>query len=109
MWDRARRFAKLSLAALFLVLPVAQGYAAESSSLDCVTHRTEARYSGYGYDHFVHLENGCAKKARCVVSTNVNPEKQTVMLDAGAKQTVATFRGSPAREFQATVECTDAG
>lgn len=71
----------------------------------CVTSRTEARYSGYGYDHLVHLRSACEAVARCSVSTNVNPAPQTVRLEPGREATVVTFRGSPAREFTARVEC----
>jgi len=71
----------------------------------CVTVRTETRYRAYGYDHLVHLKNGCEKGVVCTVSTNVNPKEQQVSLDAGATATVVTFVGSPARTFQANVSC----
>lgn len=83
--------------------------AEEGKPLDCVHHRTEARYSGYGYDHLVHLDNTCAQAMACEVSTDANPEKQRVTVKGREKATVVTFRGSPAREFHATVECTEAG
>jgi len=75
------------------------------TSPECITARTEARYRNYGYDHLVHLANGCARAAQCAVSTNVNPKAQHVTLAAGEKKTVLTFRGSPARVFKAKVEC----
>lgn len=90
-----------------VALPAAAGE--PGKPLDCVTHRTEARYGGYGYDHLVHLDNACAQSATCTVSTDVNPEKQRVTVKGRERTTVVTFRGSPAREFRATVECSAAG
>lgn len=72
----------------------------------CVTWRKEARYSGAGYDHLVHVRNACEAPAACTVSTNVNPEPQRVRVLPGHEETVLTFRGSPAYEFTPRVECT---
>ena len=74
----------------------------------CVTVRTEARYRGYGYDHLVHLSNGCESAAVCTVATDVNPEPQTVSVPPRSTETVLTFMASPARTFSAKVECRDA-
>jgi hypothetical protein len=83
--------------------------AASASPVDqqarCVIVRTEARYRAYGYDHLVHLKNGCEKAVVCTVSTNVNPKELKASLEAGASTTVITFKGSPARTFQANVSC----
>jgi hypothetical protein len=70
----------------------------------CVTHTTQARYI-MGYDHLVHIYNACEKSVECTVSTDVNPEPQTVVIDAKSKQAVVTFKGSPARVFRANVDC----
>ncbi len=70
----------------------------------CVTHTKQARFVS-GYDHLVHIKNGCSKSVTCDVSTNVNPKKQSTRLASGASTTVLTYRGSPAREFEATVDC----
>jgi hypothetical protein len=70
----------------------------------CVKVTTQSRYVS-GYDHLVHLDNQCDESATCEVSTNVNPKVQTVTVAAGKKATVLTFRGSPAYEFEAQVEC----
>jgi hypothetical protein len=78
---------------------------AAPSKLDCVAYQTEAYFAYVGYDHLVHLTNNCDKAAVCSVSTNVNPEPSTVSLAPGEKQTVVTWRGSPAREFTADVNC----
>jgi hypothetical protein len=71
----------------------------------CVNVRTEARYAAYGYDHVVELENTCDKAMRCDVSTDVNPTPASVDLAIGETKSVLTYRGSPASEFKAQVEC----
>lgn len=72
----------------------------------CVDYWGEARPSGYGYNHVVHVENGCDRLARCKVWTNVNPDKQKVEVPAGEDEEVVTFISSPAREFEAHAQCT---
>ena len=71
----------------------------------CVKWTTEVRYRPYGYDHLVHITNGCDKPARCRVTTNVNPEASQVRVVPKETATVVTFQGSPAREFTADVQC----
>ena len=71
----------------------------------CVQHVGEVRYSGYGYDHIVVLDNRCDYRARCQVSTNVNPQVQVVEVPRGETREVVTFRGSPSREFTPNVSC----
>lgn len=79
--------------------------AAAPAKLECVAYRTEAYFASVGYDHLVHLTNNCDKTATCTVSTNVNPDAASVSLAPGEKQTLVTWRGSPAREFTAVVSC----
>jgi hypothetical protein len=74
-------------------------------AVDCVSWRSEAKFSGYAYDHLVHLDNRCPHSAECAVKTDVNPTPQTVVLVTQEKKTILTFRGSPARSFQASVSC----
>lgn len=76
----------------------------EEDPSECVSHTEQARYVA-GYDHLVHVKNGCTKSVACEVSTNVNPKKQTVTVSSGKTETVLTFRGSPASEFKAVVKC----
>lgn len=71
----------------------------------CVEVRTEALYIVYGYDHHVHLTNGCDKAVRCEVTTNSNPQPTTVTLAKGEHQDVVMFRGSPASAVNAKVKC----
>jgi len=75
------------------------------SSPACVTVRSEVRYRAYGYDHLVHLKNGCPKAAKCTVTTNVNPTPIRVIVPPGKTTTVLTFKGSPARRFTPKVSC----
>lgn len=81
--------------------------AAEKKKLTCVEHTTQARFV-MGYDHLIHLTNKCEVTSECIVFTDVNPDKQTVRLAPQEKKTLLTYRGSPASEFKATVECTAA-
>jgi hypothetical protein len=71
----------------------------------CAQVRTQAPYRAYGYDHEVLIENTCTKPINCSVKTDVNPEATTVRVAPHATETVVTFRGSPAREFKADVDC----
>lgn len=76
---------------------------------ECVKSRTEARYSGYGFDHTVHVTNHCASTMRCAVTTNANPEPTTLTVESGKTESVVTYYGSPASEFTAEVTCQPAG
>ena len=71
----------------------------------CVRAFPEARYSGVGFNHIVHLVNACAATAECTVSTDVNPEPQTVVVAGRSQAEVNTFLGSPARVFVPNVTC----
>jgi len=73
--------------------------------VDCVAVASEAAFASVGYDHLVHLTNNCKKRAACNVKTDVNPEATNVELAPGERQTLVTWRGSPAREFKAEVTC----
>ena len=72
---------------------------------DCVQVRTSAPYRGLGYDHVVTIRNGCPAPVRCRIETNVNPDPIDVRVEANETKDVVTFRGSPARTFQARVQC----
>lgn len=72
---------------------------------DCVRVSQSSPYRNFGYDHLVHLHNTCPARVECTVATNVNPEPIETSVEAGAKKTVLTFRGSPARTFTSRVAC----
>jgi len=76
-----------------------------AAGLSCVRWTHEARYQGFGYNHFVYLKNTCKLRAICEVKTDVNPERIKATLAPKQKKTVITFRGSPARVFSADVSC----
>lgn len=80
------------------------GEAPPERANDCVRHTTSVRYV-MGYDHLVHLESSCSRLALCDVRTDVSPEVVEAAVPPGGKETVVTFRGSPARIFEATVDC----
>lgn len=94
----------VGIAALVFVLAGADAGAATMPA--CIAVATEARYVPYGYNHVVQLRNGCSKPATCTVSTNVNPQAQTVEVPASRAVEVTTFIGSPARTFVPHVSCT---
>jgi hypothetical protein len=74
-------------------------------ALECVAVVTEAAFASVGYDHLVHVTNGCKRRVGCTVTTNVNPDPARVELSPGESRTLVTWRGSPAREFTAEAKC----
>ncbi len=88
------------LAAASAALPIEQGDVPA-----CVRHWTEVRGGYPGYNHVVHLSNGCAEPADCVVTTNVSPDTMNARVDPKQHIELLTFRGSPAATFQADVTC----
>jgi hypothetical protein len=74
----------------------------------CFEVRTLTPYRAYGYDHVVEIENKCDKPLQCDVKTDVNPETFKVDVPPHETRSVITFRGSPAREFKADVQCKQA-
>jgi hypothetical protein len=71
----------------------------------CLGVHQSTRYSGYGYDHIVEIDNACAQAMTCIVKTDVNSEAITIKVPSKEKKSVVTHRGSPASEFKADVEC----
>lgn len=111
------RQAVFSLAVLLLAIPfggsMPAAYAADAGAPApppppvpaCVRVATESRWVPYGYNHVVILENGCSKAATCKVSTDVNPQVQTVEVDVAKTVEVTTIMASPASQFVAKVSC----
>lgn len=83
----------------------AEGSADPPAAPTCIRWWAEARFRNYGYDHWVHVHSGCNVDAVCAVSTNVRREPIEVRVAPGRTVEVLTFRGSPAREFAARVDC----
>jgi hypothetical protein len=71
----------------------------------CITWKTEARYLGQGFKHFVHYTSACTAVMVCSVVTNANPDPTVTTVPAGGKATAITHVGSPASEFTANVTC----
>jgi hypothetical protein len=97
---------KYVAALVFVTLGALPLAASAQAPNPCVHAWGEARYGAVGYNHLVHLENSCAVDADCVVSTDVNPQPQTVAVPAKSEVIVNTFLGSPARVFVPHVTCT---
>lgn len=73
----------------------------------CVSSWNEARYRNFGYDHIVHLQNGCEREIECAVITDSNPTPVVVMVPGMGILEVLMFRGSPARIFRSEIECVE--
>ena len=99
------RSAAALLLGLFVALALAPRSAAADSPDSCVRYWGEARYGALGYNHIVHIKNSCAAPAECVVSTDVNPDEQKVLVAGRSEALVSTFLGSPARTFTPHVKC----
>jgi hypothetical protein len=92
----------IGIAMLVGALPL---FAAAQDTPECIRVTASARWAAAAYNHYVRVDNDCGSTARCQISTNVNPEPQTVTVAAGAHVEVLTNRGSPAREFTPRVSC----
>ncbi|MGF1469280.1 MAG: hypothetical protein ACFCGT_24420 [Sandaracinaceae bacterium] len=103
---RRRRIALLVAAPVVLAcaLALAQG-TVTGERPPCVEAQAIVRATGFAYNHWVRVRNGCDERATCRVSTDVNPEETRLMVDPGETEEVLTFRGSPASAFTATVDC----
>lgn len=77
----------------------------DAPASDCVRFWPEVRYHHYGYDHVVHLHNGCPVRASCLVSSDANPTGVWVSVASKEDAEVFTSRGSPARDFTPQVDC----
>jgi hypothetical protein len=95
----------LALGLTVALTPVAPPASAPTPADKCVKYWGEARYAALGYNHLVHVANACAVAADCVVSTDVNPEPQSVTVGGRSEVIVSTFLGSPARTFAPRVKC----
>ena len=78
---------------------------ADAGSAPCWSHTQESRPTGYGYRHVVIVRNSCKKTMSCDVSSDVNPEVQTVNVPAGETREVVTFLEAPGYAFVAKVSC----
>lgn len=101
-------FALTSVALVLVLAPLTASprtAAAQNTVPDCVTVRAIVRYGAGAYNHWVRVENGCERRVRCQIATNVNPDPVAATIEPGANTEVMTFMGSPAREFTPRVTC----
>jgi hypothetical protein len=97
----------MKLRRMLLVVALLAPSAAFAQGLpECIRVEAIVRWGAGAYNHFVRIENGCERSARCQVATDVNPEPQTVELAPGQSVELITFRGSPASQFTPRVSCT---
>jgi hypothetical protein len=98
----------LSVAAAMVVLGLhllpSSARADADHPVPCVKFWGEARYV-VGYDHLVHIVNGCDKRATCTVHTDVNVQPQSVEVAPAAHAIVTTWLGSPTARFTPYVDC----
>ena len=72
----------------------------------CVRASASSVMTAFGYDHVVRIENTCAHPVRCLSHTSSAPSPVESILERDSSTELSLFRGSPASEFSATVECT---
>ncbi len=82
-----------------------EGPVANENKPECVQVRAEVRQGSIGYDHVVHLNNGCEQTYECTVKTDANPEPMTVAVPPHLEVEVVTTRGSASRTFAPVVDC----
>lgn len=88
-----------------VALAQASPVAGDAGPAPCVKFWGEARSTGYGYRHVVVLKSECKKPQTCDVSTDVNPEVQSVGVAPGETKEVVTFLEAPASAFTPRVSC----
>lgn len=71
----------------------------------CVQVTSQSIYVPYGYNHIVTVKNGCTRVAKCSVSTDVNPEVQSIDVAANTSKDVLTFMAAASSTFVARVSC----
>ena len=99
------RFHKILIA---IIITTLAGVAmAEFGRSDCVHWSSASQPAGWGYsNHVVHLENQCMRKTmRCDVSTDSNPQVQSIELRPKYKRTIIAAVGSRWLGFRTTVVC----
>jgi len=73
---------------------------------DCVMVRSEARPSGYRFDHVVYIRNSCPVSIDCLISTNVDPKPDhPLVVLPGRENGVITRTGASRRNFKPQVSC----
>ena len=102
-----RHLIPIAVLALPLVATQLVRAADQTEVPSCVEVSKEAPYQAYGYTHIVVVRNGCDGRITCRVATNVDPDPQNVRVEPGTTSRTATRRGSPSREFDVRVTCSE--
>lgn len=92
------------LAAVCLAFGIVPASAREQQ-VTCVRSWSEVRQANRGYDHVVHLYNGCEVRVRCEVTSDVNPRGVRLVVPVYQHREVVLTRNSSFGEFAASVEC----
>jgi hypothetical protein len=72
----------------------------------CVQVTGEAYARGYGYYHVVVVTNQCERTARCLVSSDVDPQPEhPVVVERSSTVRVTTRTNSPASTFEPRARC----
>jgi hypothetical protein len=101
-----RALSALLLSLLVLAAGTASGQgSADGDRPDCVIASATSGLGVYGNNLSVNVRNTCAYEVTCRVSSDVNPAVTEIHLAPGRSTDVAQFRESPARVFEARVEC----
>jgi hypothetical protein len=99
------RFGTLACSLLFASSLTATSSDAADEERGCLTVRPNASFDGTGYAHYALLENGCQKRVRCELWTDVDPMPLSLSLASGDSGEITFRRGSPAYEFRAFARC----
>ena len=95
-----------AFAALGLLAPALLARADQTSLPECLSMEKVVTFSGAGYRHAASFTSTCDRDAACVVSSNSNPEAQSLTVPAGQQRSVVFHTSSPARGLEVRARCT---
>jgi hypothetical protein len=89
------------------VLGGASAWAVQPETPDaCYGVRAVAIYEGFGWTHYVDVDNGCERRIACDVATSVDPlPTHGIVVAAGETRRVRVRVGSNTWEFEGRVFC----
>lgn len=100
---------KKQLAAIGLAValgPVEFGSRPTATETECAIVRTEARPSGYGFDHVIYVRNGCSVTIDCKVSSDLDRRpRHRLVVPPSQEKGVVTRTNSQRRTFAPRVSC----
>ena len=95
-----------TLALLVLLGPALLAHADQTALPDCLAMEKVVTFSGAGYRHAATFTSTCERDAACVVSSNSNPEAQSLSVPAGQERTAVFHLSSPVRGLEVRARCT---